>query len=181
MRAVYRAGQFWRAVTSVPDQTGIELAQSLLSLALQALFLKMQPSETNHSLEITRRLTASGETDPDLLAGALLHDVGKSRSPLNVWERAVVVLTKRFFPGTLQRWGASGETPGWKRIFVVAEQHPAWGAVLAASAGASHLTVNLIRRHQERCIPVSKADFELGMRTREDYFLYQLQLLDEES
>lgn len=168
-------------MTAVPDQTGIELAQSILSPPLLALFLELQPSEINHSLEIARSLIASGKTDPDLLAAALLHDVGKSRSPLNLWERAIVVLVKRFFPGTFQRWGASGDRRGWKRIFVVAEQHPAWGAEMAALAGGSQLTVNLIRRHQERCSLVSKADLESGMRTQEDYFLYQLQLLDEES
>jgi len=91
-----------------------------------------------------------------------------------------VVLVKNLLPGTFQRWGASGDILGWKRIFVVAEQHPAWGAEMAALAGASQLTVNLIRRHQERSSPVSKADFELGIRTQEDYYLYQLQYLDEE-
>jgi len=113
-------------MTTVPDQTGIELAQSILSPALLALFLEMQPAEINHSLEITRRLIASGETDPDLLAAALLHDVGKSRSPLDLWERAIVVLAKRLIPGVSQRWGASEDMRGLIRIFVVAEQHPAW-------------------------------------------------------
>jgi putative nucleotidyltransferase with HDIG domain len=141
----------------------------------------MQPSEIRHSLEITRRLIASGEAESDLLAAALLHDVGKSRSPLNLWERAIVVLAKRLIPGAFQRWGASEEMRGFKRIFVVAEQHAAWGAEMAAAAGASKLTARLIRQHQEVCKPVLKADLEMGVRTREDYLLYQLQLLDEES
>jgi len=168
-------------MTAVPDQTGIELAQSILSPQLLVLFLELQPSEINHSFEIARSLITSGKKDPDLLAAALLHDVGKSRSPLNLWERAIVVLAKRLFPATYQKWGTSGDMQGWRRIFVVAEQHPAWGAEMAAAAGASQLTVNLIRRHQGSYSPVSKVDFESELRTREDYFLYQLQLLDEES
>ncbi len=51
-----------------------------------------------------------------------------------------MVLAKRLIPGTCQRWGASDDRRGWKRIFVVAEQHPAWGAEMAAVAGASKLT-----------------------------------------
>ena len=168
-------------MTAVLDQSGIELAQSILSPALLALFLEMQPSEINHSLEITRGLIASGDTDPDLLAAALLHDVGKSRSPLNLWERAIVVLAKRLIPGACQRWGASEDMRGFKRIFVVADQHPAWGAEMAAAEGASKLTARLIHRHQEATKPVLKADLEMGVRTWEDLLLYQLQLLDEES
>jgi len=52
---------------------------------------------------------------------------------------------------------------------------------MAAAAGASKLTARLIHRHQEVCKPLLKADLEMGIRTREDYLLYQLQLLDEES
>ena len=177
----YRAGQFWRAIIAVPDQAGIELAQSILPPALTALFLEMHPSEISHSLEIARGLLGSGEDDPDLLAAALLHDVGKSHSPIRPWERAGVVVTKRLLPDACRRWGASGDLHGWKRIFVVAEQHPLWGAEMAAEAGASLLAVELIRRHQEPCQPVSRENVDLGVRTREDYLLYQLQLLDEES
>ena len=168
-------------MTAVPDQSGNELAQAILSPALLALFLKLQPSEINHSLEITRRLIASKETDPDLLAAALLHDVGKSRSPLNLWERVIVVLAKRLIPGACQRWGTTGDLQGWKRIFVVADQHAAWGAEMAALAGASKLTARIISRHQEPRRRVMKEDLKRGVRTREDYLLYQLQLLDEES
>ena len=168
-------------MTAVPDPAGIELAQSILSPALLDIFFEMQPSEIHHSLEITRRLVASGETDPDLLAAALLHDVGKSRSPLDLWGRAIVVVAKRLIPGACRRWGASEDMRGLKRNFVVAEQHPDWGAEMAAAAGASKLTARLIDRHQEACKPVSKADLEMGVRTREDYLLYKLHLLDEES
>jgi hypothetical protein len=127
-----------------------------------ALFTGMQPSEQAHALSVHRQLVDQGETSPDLLVAALLHDVGKSCNPLRLWERVLIVLAKAIFPAQSRRWGhSSTERAGqgvWKRAFVVAEQHPAWGAVLAAEAGASPRTVALIRQHQE---PASaQADLE---------------------
>jgi hypothetical protein len=43
-------------------------------------------------------------------------------------------------------WG-QGQPRGLRRPFVVATQHPAWGADLSAAAGASARTCDLIRRH----------------------------------
>jgi hypothetical protein len=40
--------------------------------------------------------------------------------------------------------------PFWQQPLVVAEQHPAWGAELAAAAGGSFLAVALIRRHADK-------------------------------
>jgi hypothetical protein len=60
----------------------------------------------------------------------------------------MIVLAKVFLPRQVSRWGSAQPT-GWKWPFVVAQQHPAWGAEMVAGAGASDLLVELIRRHQE--------------------------------
>ena len=116
--------------------------------------MKMQPNEQAHSLHIFRQLLAEGEESRDLLTAALLHDVGKSRFPLHLWERVLVVLGHTLAPSWVERWG-EGEPYGWRRPFVVAVKHPIWGAELASEAGASPLAVSLIRRHQA---PSHKAD-----------------------
>jgi hypothetical protein len=105
----------------------------------------------------------------------LLHDVGKSRYPVRIWERILIVLSKAFLPGKVKRWGegaAEGGGLGWRRAFVVAQQHPAWGAQMAAEAGASPLTSTLIRRHQD---PRSNSSEGL-----EDRLLQILQAADHE-
>ena len=38
---------------------------------------------------------------------------------------------------------------GWKRAFVVREQHAAWGADLAKRAGSAAEVIELILRHQD--------------------------------
>jgi hypothetical protein len=98
---------------------------------------------------VLERLLADGQTDADLLTAALLHDAGKVRARLSVWERVVIVLGKKLFAGHVKGWG-EGEARGLRRPFVVAAQHAAWGAELALAAGASPRTVELIRRHQEQ-------------------------------
>jgi putative nucleotidyltransferase with HDIG domain len=165
MGIVYRTRQFWLAMTARPSPDDLAQAAGLLSPALFQLFEQMQPSEQAHSLEIFRRLQWEGETDRDLLAAALLHDVGKSHCPLRLWERVWIVLARAAAPQRARRWGQAAPR-GWRRALVVAEQHPAWGAEMARQAGASAVTVELIRRHQETLVPAaaSRPDSSLLIR-----------------
>jgi hypothetical protein len=148
-RLAYRMRQFRLAFLpphqSLPDDS---LAPHL-SPTLIGLFRRMTPAEQAHSFAVLQRLLASGQDDPALLAAALLHDVGKVLSPLSIFDRVMIVLGKRFFPRTIVRRG-SGEAQGFWRSFVVAAQHPEWGAQLCFKAGASPRTVELVRRHQDR-------------------------------
>ena len=137
----------------------------------------MQPSEQSHSLAILNQLLDQGETNNDLLTAALLHDVGKNRFPLHAWERVVIVLGKAFLPNKTKLWG-QGQPSGWRRPFVVAEQHPAWSAEMAAQAGASPIAVSLISRHQDK--PILQPEPE-KLPDDQDILLYRLQILDNES
>ncbi len=133
------------------------------------LFQQMQPGDRAHSLRIYRDLQAEGHTHPDLLAAALLHDSGKSRCTLHLWERVLIVAAQSLLPAQVAVWGEA-EPTGWRRPFAVARQHPLWGASMAEQAGAAPLTVALIRRHQEP--PVYPAN------TLEDQLLSILQKHD---
>jgi len=73
---------------------------------------------------------------------ALLHDGVRFSLP----EKVLVVLVKAFAPGRYRAWSSSPAT-GWRLPFAVSAQHPDWGAEMAERAGASPLTVALIRRH----------------------------------
>jgi exopolyphosphatase/pppGpp-phosphohydrolase len=159
-RVLYRVRQFYLALRADADPRDLEQARSVLTPAQMALFTGMQSNERAHAMSVYRQLMVQGETSSDLLAAALLHDVGKSLSPLRLWERVLIVLARAVFPAQSRRWGnlpAAG-LRGWRRAFVVAEQHPAWGAALAAEASASPRLVALIRLHQE--LPSTDADPE---------------------
>jgi hypothetical protein len=175
---MYRVRQVWVAVRGQPRPQDLELARSVLSPAQMALFLRMQPGEQLHSLAVLRRLEAQGMRQPDLLAAALLHDVGKSRLPLRLWERAWIVLVGALLPGSLARWGdrpyhEGQRLPAWQRPLVVACQHPEWGARMAEEAGASPLVISLIRRHQQKIPPDNNS--------QENRLLSMLQAVDDQN
>jgi len=160
-----------------PSAADLEQARQFLAPAQARLFSRMQLSEQAHALAAFKRLRLrlQGAEQPDLLTAALLHDVGKVRLPLQAWERVLIVLTKALAPGLARRWGAGAPetSPGWRRAFLAAEQHPAWGAEMARGAGVSPLAEALIRRHQEKPSPQSDA--------AEDVLLRRLQAVDDES
>jgi len=168
----YRGRQFFWALKANPSVSELSEVRRILTPALTELFLRLQASEQVHSIQVMKKLQQEDHIHPDLLAAALLHDTGKCLHPLRIWERVLIVLARDFFPGWVSRWG-SGEPLGWKRAFVVAEQHAAWGAELAALAGANPTTIQLIRRHQD----TRPAD----ARSFGDRCLIQLQLADDES
>ena len=180
-RILYRTRQFWHALGSAPSSEGIALAWTMLAPPQQLIFNRMLRSEQAHSLRVLHALLDQREENKDLLVAALLHDVGKSRFPLHLWERVVIVLAKMICPGCAKRWGervtGDEQVPhGWRRAYIIAEDHPAWGAEMAAEAGCSQLTINLIRRHQD-IVPVSKVE-DLSI---EDRLLLKLQATDDES
>jgi hypothetical protein len=157
---LYRTRQFWLTVrASALSDEDQAVVDDLLTPAQQELFARMQLSEQHHGLRVLNMLREQGETDPDLMVAALLHDVGKSRYRLRLWERVLIVLGRAFFPDRVRRWGQASLS-WWNRPFVVAEQHPEWGASLALEAGCSSLAVDLIRYHQAESPPQSASPRE---------------------
>ena len=171
----YRVWQFWNALTAIPSQELLDETAEVLSPQLLQLFQRMQPAEQKHCLNVYKKLCTAGETNRDLLIAALLHDVGKIKFPLHVWERVEIVLLNKLAPGKAATWGTL-QPVGWRKPFAVALKHPGWGADLAEQAGASPLTVSLIRRHQEK----DELDSEIA-NNPEKQLLRQLQIYDNES
>lgn len=177
-RLSYRSRQFVQAIRPHASQEDLEAVASILNPAQLKLFQQMQASEQVHSLRVLNALLSQDESNFDLHTAALLHDVGKIRAPLRLWERILIVIFMAICPGCVRRWGSVGgqssiEQLGWRRPFVVAEQHPNWGAKLAAESGASDLAVAIIARHQEAFTP--STDVELSL---EDNLLRKLQMVD---
>jgi len=93
-----------------------------------ALWASMPVADRRHAVEVARRVQrARPDADRELLAAALLHDVGKLHSRL----------------GTLGRVAATVVGPRTAR-FRAYRDHEALGAVMAAEAGSSPRTVALV-------------------------------------
>ena len=143
----YRAWQFWQSLKKSPGKKEWETVGSILTPSEQKLFKELPVPDQNHSLRVLETLQTEGETDPDLLKAALLHDIGKARHPLRRVERILAVLIRGALPRLAASWSQK-DPIGIQRALVVIQQHPDWGAEMAKSAGSSQLVVWLIRHHE---------------------------------
>jgi len=180
----YRVGQFLQALTARVSEEKVAQAICILTPEAQALFRCQAVQDQRHALVVYHALRQAGHTTPQLLAAALLHDVGKAAARLPAWQRATIVLLEHFAPRllahlsqgepqaralSLPKEPALSLPKGWRRPFVVHARHPEVGSRWAQEAGCSPLTVALIRRHQDRLT---------GCQTEEDQLLAVLQAAD---
>ena len=115
-----------------------------------ALFDSMHPADQRHGLDVVAALRGDGHAQPELLLAGLLHDSGKGRG-LHVWHRVGWSLGERYGVGvehSLER------LPTFRAAFVTMRDHAARSAELAAAAGCSPATVELIRNQAEPTDPV---------------------------
>jgi hypothetical protein len=147
--ACYRVYQLFRSLFPRPlDGDDRRILEATLPSAGRALFATMSHNDQRHSLTVYRSLRARGCEDSDLLAAALLHDVGKGGGRVPLWARPAVVLLRRFAPDRLDQLSESSDT-WWRRPFYYARRHAEIGADLAAQVGLSTRAVEMIRTHHQ--------------------------------
>jgi hypothetical protein len=154
---IYRVGQGLQhlgLVTPLKAEDHAEVEHRLQSSALP-LFYTMSRADQQHSLRVCRGLLAQGYTEQDLLAAALLHDVGKAEGRVPFWTRPAIVLGKLLAPGWLRRSVihphdfATHHVSRWQQALSYAWWHADVGAELAAQAGLSERAILYIRTHHQ--------------------------------
>jgi hypothetical protein len=143
-------------VASLTADERREVARWLPSSAY-ALFTGMSPADQRHSLRVCLGLQARGCRDPQMLAAALLHDVGKSRGRVPFWTRPLIVIGKRCCPRLLQQVAIYPryDLPGWRRALGYAWRHAEIGADMATAAGLPERAVLYIRTHHQPSGPAA--------------------------
>ncbi len=154
---LYRIGQglqHFGFVAPLTRQDYAEVERWLPPASCQ-LFRTMSRADQQHSLRVCRGLQMRGCTEEDMLAAALLHDIGKSQGRVPFWTRPAIVLGKALFPGLLKRLVVSPQIlatrslPRWQRALSSAWWHAEIGAELAAAAGLSECAALYIRTHHQ--------------------------------
>ena len=155
----YRLGQVRQQLGFVAPLSAadfVEVSQWLPAAALE-LFRTMSPADQRHSLRVCRGLQAHGCRDGDMLAAALLHDVGKAQGRVPFWTRPAIVIGKLCTPRLLKRLTVSPSVlaqgsisiPSWQRALSYAWWHADVGADLSLQAGLSERTALYIRTHHQ--------------------------------
>jgi hypothetical protein len=115
-----------------------------LSPSQLALFDTMHVADRRHGLDVVATLRAGGVTDNDLLVAGLLHDAGKDKTGL--WPRVVYSLGQAYGSWI---WRFAAVVPGIRADLERLRDHAEGSALLAAAAGCTARTAELIRHQDE--------------------------------
>ncbi len=143
-----------RACVTASERAGLA---SWVSPAELALFDRMHVADRRHGLDVVGRLRAEGAGDRDLLVAGLLHDCAKGDT--GVMPRIAYSLGQRY--GTWI-WRTAGIVPGWSAALGRLRVHAEGSAALAAAAGCSATTVELIRHQDAPIDPIAGEQLRLA-------------------
>ena len=128
-----------------------------LSPAQLALFDSMHVADRRHGLDVVRTLRADGVADHEVLLAGLLHDAGKGGT--GVGPRVAFSLGQ-MYGGWI--WRVAGAIPAWRAALGRLRDHAEASARLAAEAGCSARTVELIRHQDAPLDPVAGRALQLA-------------------
>ena len=130
-----------------PPARDAQWVQSVLSAGELALWQRMSGPDRRHSVQVARAVqrTLPADAPAEVLAAALLHDVGKIHSRLRTFGRVVATLTiKTAGRDEVAAWTHVG---GLHRRIALYQDHPSIGGDDLELAGSHPLTTAWTREH----------------------------------
>ncbi len=154
-----RVRQF-REASSLPTDGDLALAREHLPPALAGLFEGQHQRDVLHAARTARWLLERGHGDSDLVAAALLHDIGKGSQRRR--DRVAYVVSGWF--GTARFVASAGSRFELRRAVARSRTHSEVGAEMLLSAGAPARVVELVRMHHAK----AAGDAMLGLLQQAD-------------
>ena len=146
----HRVGQGLRALLAPISPLEQSLAQRYLASQEFDAFRAMARAEQLHSLNVLRAVfKQQSETPRTLAAAALLHDIGKSRYHLAVWQKTLAVLLTALNPSLARTLGQDESSNAFSAPFAVSTHHAKWGADILSGIGSDADVIWLVKRHQD--------------------------------
>lgn len=158
----YRVKQFWWSLISSIDENDIKYLNIHLNETEKKLFMKLKKSEQKHCINVAKdveQICFNKNIKCDkLIKAALLHDIGKIKGKLNVFDKSIIVILDYISKGRL------GRLKTIKKINVY-YNHGEIGAEILKEYGYEQRFLYLIRNHHNKNI---KNDEELEIIRRCD-------------
>lgn len=154
---MHRARQFLFALAPSEPIACRTIVAAFLPDAAAAAFAAMPAVDRAHCCRVALALPPSAPRD--LVAAALLHDIGKhdERIRAGIPSRVAKVVLSRVAPRMLELIAAPPPV-GWRAGLALAVHHSASGAVRAREVGCTPRTVWLIAHHEDRAAAAQDAD-----------------------
>ena len=140
---IYRVKQFLQGVFAKISEQDKNFINKYLNEKEQLILFKLRCSEQYHSLKVAYGCLESMPENRSLIRAALLHDIGKVGSNLNLINKSLVVLAMKFkvdtktLPLFLQR------------AIEYKDQHPEIGYQLLTSYNIAPYELLLIKNHHQ--------------------------------
>ncbi len=148
--ALHRLEQGARALLAFASPLDLDLARRHLSECEYAAFARLGRSEQLHSLQVLRAVQrARPDAPPCLLAAALLHDIGKTRYRMALWQKTVAVLLEALLPGLARRLAESDSRGPLRMPFRARRRHPAWSGEILRGCESAEAVIWLAEHHQD--------------------------------
>lgn len=154
-----RVRQF-REASSLPTGDDLALAREHLPPALAGLFETQHRRDICHGARAARWLIERGRDDRDLVAAALLHDIGKGSQRRR--DRVAYVVSG--WLGTARFVASPGSRFELRRAVSRSRTHSEAGAAALLAAGAPARVVELVRLHHAK----APGDAMLGLLQQAD-------------
>ncbi|EYE87229.1 HD family phosphohydrolase [Fervidicella metallireducens AeB] len=104
---LYRVKQFFHGITAKLTSEDISFIDNFLDIKEKDLFFMLPEYEQAHSIRVARRVleeSVKREAYSDMLMkAALLHDIGKINSGLNLITKSIMVILNKLFPKYLYK------------------------------------------------------------------------------
>ncbi|MHC6178277.1 HD domain-containing protein [Clostridium sp. JNZ X4-2] len=108
--ALYRIKQFYWALTAKISKDDVNFTNYILNIKELKLFNKLSVQEQKHSVKVAYDVQNICNNKYErvntnlLLKAALLHDIGKIYSRLNIIDKSIMVLGDKFSRGRLKKF-----------------------------------------------------------------------------
>ena len=162
---IERIKKFFRACTAKVTDTDILYVKKHLSEKARTLFFNMSVADQYHALHVAytaAEIVKSNNTPCNielLCRVSLLHDIGRVKGSMNVFEKSIAVLFFAFFPVTAKKMSLT--TTGWLTgILHTYVFHPKIGAAMLESIDM-HQEASIICRHHESKTPKDSTELNI--------------------